>query len=484
MNRSIFILIALLSLASAALAQPKRPNIVLIVSDDQGWNTVGYHGGFVQTPNIDRIAKQGVELNRFYVSPMCSPTRAGLMTGRYAMRMGMARSVVRPWARFGLPPAERTLPEALAEAGYTHRGAFGKWHLGHLEPQWHPMAQGFTTFTGMYNGAGDYWKRARDGEIDWHHDADDIEPKGYTTNLIADAACDFIGLRAKDGPFLCYVPFSSPHDPFQAPDEYVKRYAALDDTPGDGKPSDKQLVAAMIACMDDGVGRILGAIDKAGVANDTIVWFFSDNGGIGRRIPGNNQPLRGEKLTVYEGGVRVPAAVWWPGRIEGGRKVDTPMLNVDVMPTLLALAGGNAQGERPLDGVDVSGVLTNQAKALPPRDLYFFNGQNGLETEQIAVTTADGWKLIVVGPDVRRPGGFASAGHKVELFNVLEDPQEKTDRAAEKPDVVATLGAKAVEFRGSEPKESLAPINKAPGDFAPPKNWHNAPATNPSATAH
>src|SRR4051794_29730257 len=153
-----------LASATAANAAPRRPNVVLIVADDQGWNTVGYHGGFVQTPNIDRIAKQGVELDRFYVSPMCSPTRAGLMTGRYAMRMGMARSVVRPWARFGLPPAERTLPEALGEAGYANRGAFGKWHLGHLEPQWHPMAQGFTTFTGTYNGAANYFTRDRDGE--------------------------------------------------------------------------------------------------------------------------------------------------------------------------------------------------------------------------------------------------------------------------------------------------------------------------------
>src|SRR5688572_17720955 len=126
-------ILSLLALTSAALAQPKRPNIVVIVADDLGWKGVGYHDGFVKTPHIDRIAKQGVELDRFYVSPMCSPTRAGFLTGRYPMRYGMARSVVRPWARFGLPPAERTLPEALAEAGYADRGAFGKWHLGHLE---------------------------------------------------------------------------------------------------------------------------------------------------------------------------------------------------------------------------------------------------------------------------------------------------------------------------------------------------------------
>ena len=460
----------------------RPPNIVLIVADDLGWNAVGYHGGFVQTPHIDRIAEQGVQLDRFYVSPMCSPTRAGLLTGRYPMRYGMARSVVRPWAKFGLPPGERTLPEALAEAGYAHRGAFGKWHLGHLEPQWHPMSQGFTTYVGLYNGAGDYFTRDRGGETDWHRGAEPVEEKGYTTDLIADAAVNFIERSAKGGaPFLCYVPFSAPHDPFQAPERYVNRYAHLDDNPNDNEPSDKQVLAAMVTCMDDGIGRILAALEKSGVGDNTIVWFFSDNGGIGGRIPGNNGPLRGAKLTVYEGGVRVPSVVWWPGTIEGGRKVDAPVMNVDVMPTLVTLAGGKIEGGKPLDGVDVSNVLSGKAAKTAERDLYFFNGQTGLETEQIAVTAADGWKLIVQGPDVRRDGGFRTPKHKVELFNLSNDPYEKTDRAADKPDVVEKLGEKLIAFRNSEPEESLPPINRAPRDFKPPTKWRNAPTTTPTA---
>jgi arylsulfatase A-like enzyme len=457
----------------------KRPHIVLIVADDLGWNAVGYHGGFVKTPNIDRIAKQGVELDRFYVSPMCSPTRAGLMTGRYPMRFGMARSVVRPWAKFGLPPEERNLPKALAEVGYQHRGAFGKWHLGHLAPQWHPLAQGFTEYKGAYNGAADYLTRDRDGETDWHVNGDDVEEKGYTTDLIADAACTFISEHAKSGPMLCYVPFSAPHEPLQAPDKYIKRYANLDDNPNDDHPSDKRKLAAMVACMDDGIGRILGAIEKAGITKDTVVWFLSDNGGIGS-IHGNNAPLRAAKLTVYEGGVRTPAAVWWPSVIEGGRKIETPIVNVDVMPTLVALAGGvvvaAANSDKPLDGVDVSGVLAGKESKIPPRDLYFFTGQTGLETEQIAVTSPEGWKLVIKGPDVRRPGGFRTPQHKVELFNLADDPIEKTDHAAEKPEIVAQLGAKAVAFRQSEPKHSLPPINRKPRDFHPPPRWHNAPA--------
>ena len=461
---------------AAAPGAAAAPNIVLIVADDLGWKGVGYHDGFVKTPNIDRIAQQGVQLNRFYVSPMCSPTRAGLLTGRYPMRYGMGRSVVRPWAKFGLPPEERTLPEALAELGYKHRGAFGKWHLGHLDPRWHPLSQGFTTYVGLYNGAGDYFNRERNGQTDWHHDGEPVEAEGYTTDLIANAARDFVTRHAQDGPFFCYVPFSAPHDPFQAPKEYIDQYAHLDDTPNDGQPSEKQIYSAMITCMDDGIGRIMKAVEDAGVAQNTLYWFMSDNGGIGK-IHGNNAPLRAAKLTVYEGGVRVPSAVWWPGVIEGGRTVDATIVSVDVMPTLVHFAGGNAEGERPLDGVEVAEALTGKAGTTPDREVYHFNGQTGLETEQIAVMSPQGWKLIVVGPDIRRDGGFQTEKHRVELYNVREDPSEKTDRAREKKGLVDELGAKLVAFRQSEPKQSLPPINRPPRGFEPPQNWRNTSVT-------
>lgn len=471
---ALFALLAFVAPVYAQNAETKtaRPNIVVIVSDDQGWNTPSYKGGYVKTPNVDRIATQGVQLDRFYVSPMCSPTRAGLLTGRYPMRFGMARSVVRPWAEFGLPPEEVTLPEALATGGYAHRGAFGKWHLGHLAPQWHPMSQGFTTFTGMYNGAGDYFTRKRDTETDWHVDAEDVEVEGYTTDLIAGAASAFIAKNAKSGPFLCYVPFSSPHDPLQVPQKYLDQYKDLAEA--DGKPSEKQRVAAMIACMDDGIGRIMKSLEDTGVADNTIIWFHSDNGGIGK-IKGNNAPLRGAKLTVYEGGIRVPSAVWWPGKIEGGRKVETPIVNVDVMPTLLFLAGVEKTGGKEFDGMDVSGALTGAtSRNLPARDVYAFNGQQGLEDEQNALIDAEGWKLIVIGPDIRREGGVKAKGLKVELFNLARDPFEKDDLAAQHADIVKRLGEKLVAFRNSEPEDSLDPINRAPRNFQPPPKWHNS----------
>jgi len=311
-----------------AAEPPRRPNIVIIVADDLGWNAVGYHGGFARTPNIDRIAHEGVELDRFYVCPMCSPTRAGLLTGRYAIHMGMGRAVVRPWAHYGLPTDARTLPTALADAGYKDRVAFGKWHLGHLDPKWHPLAKGFTHFIGCYNGALDYFTRERDGQIDWHNDYQDINPKGYTTDLIAADAVKFISSHKKaTDPYFCYVAFTAVHDPPEAPDDYIKRYPNF--------PGRKGIVAAQDECMDDGIGRILKAIEDSGAKDNTLVWFLSDNGGIDV-IPENNAPLRGHKLTAYEGGIRAPAAVWWPGVIEGGRKCATPVVHVDLMPTLMS----------------------------------------------------------------------------------------------------------------------------------------------------
>lgn len=463
--------------ADAQASPPRKPNVVLIVADDLGWNQVSYHGGFAQTPHIDRIALSGVALERFYVSPMCAPTRAGLLTGRYPMHFGMARSVVRPWMKQGLPPAERTLAEALGESGYAHRGAFGKWHLGHLSPQWHPLSQGFTRYKGCYNGAADYFTRDRDGQVDWHDDWEPVKEEGYTTDLIADAAAAFVRQHAKESKegkarFFCYVAFTAPHEPLQVPKQYLAPY--------EGKPSAKQKSAAMTACMDDGIGRILKAIEESGAARDTLVWFLSDNGGL-RSVANSNDPLREGKLTVYEGGVRVPSAAWWPGVIEGGRKVETPISFVDVMPTLLRLSGsGTTDGAlpaRPLDGMDMSGVLAGTNDAAPPaRDLYHFNGQGGIEREQIAVTSADGWKLAVIGPDVRKPDGWQTDRHRVELFHLTEDPLEKTDLAAKEPKRVAELGAKLVAFRRSEPDVSMRPVNRKPPDFRPPPRWRNSNA--------
>jgi arylsulfatase B len=292
----------------------------------------------------------------------------------------------------------------------------------------------------------------------------------------------FIRQSASGGPFFAYVAFNAPHDPLQAPEQYFKQYENLDDDPADGKLSWQQRQAAVTTALDDGIGRILKAIDEAGIAGNTLIWFVSDNGGTGR-IPHNNDPLRGFKLSCYEGGVRVPGAAWWPGVIEGGRKIETPIVNVDLLPTNLRFCGGDASKAPagPLDGVDVSAVLRGESPsdAVTSRDLYFFTGQQGLDHEQIAIIS-DGWKLMVTGPDVRRAEGFKSPQHKIELFHLSEDPSEKTDLSAKESARVDALGAKLVAFRKSEPERSLPPINKKPPRFEPPPHWHNAPATAPA----
>jgi len=472
-------LLSICIFASAATPAPPagQPNIVLIVADDLGWGVVGYNGSFVRTPNIDRLASQGVQLTHFYVSPMCSPTRVGLMTGRYPMRLGLGRSVIRPWSPYGLPPELQILPELLTTAGYLHRGVFGKWHLGHLRPAWHPLSQGFTTFHGQYNGAADYWTRIREGEMDWHKDAEPLKEKGYTTELIADAACEFVKRHAAGGPFFCYVPFTAPHDPFQAPDKYLAAYPSTAPANDNAVSRDRRTLAAMVTCLDDAIGRILQTLHDSGVADKTLVWFFSDNGGVIRlRF---NGPLRRGKLTVYEGGVRVPCAIWWPGVIEGGRKIDVPSINLDVMPTLLRLAGKTVPSG--LDGVDISELLTSQVASPPRRDLYFFTGHLGLQREQIAIRSADGWKLVVTGPDIRESQGFRTPEHQVELFRISEDPYEHDDLAAKHPDVVEELGGKLIAFRNSEPSGAMPPAVEPPAGFKPPRYWRNQPETRRSA---
>jgi arylsulfatase B len=447
------------------------PNVVVILADDLGWADVSYHGGYIKTPQIDKLAKEGVELDRFYVCPMCSPTRAGLMTGRYPIRFGLARAVIPPWRDFGLDTAEVTLADVMGQAGYKHRGMFGKWHLGHSQRKWHPNERGFTEFLGHYNGAIDYFDLTREGERDWHHNYQPSDQTGYSTNLIAAGAAEFIRRSAKDGPFFCYVPFNAPHSPFQAPQKYLDQYKHLAPKSSGkkkkGNKSIKQTLAAMVTCMDDGIGQVLTAIDDAGVRDNTIVWFFSDNGGI-KSVKENNLPLRGDKLSVFEGGVRVPACIRWPAGIKGGRKVTAPMANIDVLPTLMSIAGKNQHGGKPLDGLNVLPNITGETNQLD-RDLFFYHGQSGNQSELYALTTPQ-WKLVVLGPNIIE-SDFKSDKHQRMLFAIHKDPFEKNNLADQHPDVVSQLGKRLVEFRKLQPQNSVPAYGGGRGDFKAPKAW-------------
>ena len=463
------------------------PNIVLIVPDDLGRHDVSFHGGEIATPNIDRIAAEGVRLERFYSAPVCSPTRAGLMTGRYPIRFGLMRAVIAPWRAYGMDTSEVTLPEVLARAGYEHRGIFGKWHLGHFDRKYHPLRRGFTEFVG-HNTAVDYFTKEREGERDWSHGYESVDEEGYVTDLLAVHAVRFIDRHAaEEAPFFLYVPFSAPHSPLQAKEEDLPRYADLEplepprgweeSTAGRSLAADerrrrnRRIHAAMVHSLDKGVGRILQAIDDHGIADNTLVLFFSDNGGsVGI---GDNGPYRGAKGSVFEGGTRVAAAARWPaGNIEGGGRIEAPVSYVDVLPTLMGITGIEDHGGRALDGADVGDVLTGEADSGPERDLYSFIAQLDPEREQVSVTEAE-WKLVVVGPPLVREGAVDAS--RTMLFRLAEDPFEERDIAAGHPDLVARLLQKAADFRALQPPNPVAPFFAGREGFKPPPNWQFPP---------
>ena len=463
--------------------QAAKPNIVILLADDLGWTDVGFHGGNIPTPNIDRIAAEGAQLNRYYVAPVCSPTRAGLMTGRYPIRFGAMRAVYPPWRDGGMDTSETTMADVLATAGYERRGVFGKWHLGHGGLQYHPLRRGFTEFYGHYNGAIDYFTHEREGELDWHAGYESNYDEGYSTDLIAAAAVRFIAKQAAgDAPFLCYVPFNAVHSPFQAQEEDLPLYADLAAAEGNWtgaaqvnapagaarRLANRRILGAMTHALDRGVGRILDALDEAGIAASTFVLFSSDNGGVGG--VGENAPLRGAKASVFEGGIRVAAAARWPGKIAAGSVIDAPLANIDVLPTVMRLAGVADSGGKPLDGLDILDVLTGERQSLD-RELFNYIGQAGPETEQISYMT-NAWKLIVLGPAVTDEAADDARRRRM-LFRIDEDMAEERDVAAEHPQKTAEMYAKIKQFRALQPADAVPPYNQGREGslFRAPPEW-------------
>jgi len=436
-------------------ADTSKPNIVILLADDLGYGDVGYHGSDIRTPNIDGLAEQGVRLERFYSCPVCSPTRAGLMTGRWPIRYGLMRTVIPPWSAYGLPTDEQTLADMLAEAGYERRAVIGKWHLGHSATTYLPLARGFTFFYGHYNGAIDYFTHEREGEIDWHRGDETAHEEGYSTDLLAREAVRFIDESPADKPFFLYVPFNAPHSPYQAKPDDIERYPQRENR--------RQIYAAMVDSLDQGIGQILAALDRRGFAQRTFVLFFSDNGGV--RGVGDNGTLRGAKSTVYEGGVRVPAIVRWPaGDLAGGRIVRHPMGYIDIHPTLRRIAGAATPPPKPYDGRDVLDVMRGSTT---PSSRPWFSFIAMGEPEQIALTT-DSWKLVVSGPSVLEPMPTRAA--EIELFLVADEIDEQTNLADQHPEIVARLMEELKQFRALK-IEGVQPYNAGRDGFRAPKDW-------------
>ncbi|RZF58333.1 arylsulfatase B [Sphingobacterium corticibacterium] len=443
--KQIVLLLPLIMFNKAFGQVSKKPNIVIIVADDLGWNDVGFRNPDIISPNLDDLASKGVELSRFYVASICSPTRAGLLTGKYPDRFGIRDNVIRPNFVGGLPLEEQTLADILAHAGYPNRGAFGKWHLGHSDTRYHPLNRGFTTFYGHYNGALDYFSHEREGQVDWHMDFEPSKDIGYTVDLVSNEASRFISKSAKEGkPFLAYVAFNGVHGPLQAKAEdlLVNGFDPTKGVHGDqqtihGKGNDiRQTFKALVTSLDRGVGHILSTIEQADIADNTIIWFLSDNGGT-PKVGGSNLPLRGNKNTEWEGGVRSTSLVYWKGKVEGGKQIDQVLSFVDVVPTIGFLAGAELPPN--LDGVNIQPAL--EGKAIDSRVLFL--GREAL--------VADNWKV-----------------NKGELFNLDTDPYEKEDVAKQNPNVFKKLDACLKEFQKIVLPFSLL---KQPDHWQPPVDW-------------
>ncbi len=443
---------------TGAARRGRPPNLVIIVADDLGYRDVSFNGGRIPTPAIDRIAREGVRLARFYACPICSPTRAGLLTGRWPLRMGIMRAVIPPWRRWGLPPEEKTLAELLAEAGYRRRAIIGKWHLGHCAKKYHPLSQGFTHFYGHFNGYIDYWTHQREGQTDWHRNWETVHEPGYAPDLLAAEAVRFIRESPPAEPFFLYFPLNAVHAPLQAPKADIARFASI-------RNPRRRIYAAMVAALDRAVGRVLAVLDEKGLADDTLVLFFSDNGGV--RAYADNGPLRAGKGSVYEGGIRVCAAVRWPaGGLAGGGTCDALMGYIDVYPTVKRLVGlAERPDPQPLDGADVLEVMRGRAEA-PERDWFSYIHQSG-PTERLALTRWP-WKLVVQGPGILAPE--ARAKSRCELFNLRDDPREQTDLADRHPDLVDRMWARLRTFRTWQ-RPGVPAFSEGREGFKAPKDW-------------
>ncbi|MDR1382629.1 MAG: arylsulfatase [Planctomycetaceae bacterium] len=412
----------------------EKPNIVYFLADDLGWADVGWHGTEIKTPNLDKLAAQGVKFEQFYVQPLCTQTRAAFLTGRYPSRYGLQTGVI-IGNSYGLSLEERTLPQALHDAGY-YTVILGKWHLG-SEKEYQPLQRGFDYHYGFYSAAIDYYEHTNELGHDWYRNGQNVKEKGYSTDLIGDEAVKVIEKHDTSKPLFLYVPFNAVHFPYQEiPNKKLSdQYENLH--------GQRKIYGGITSVLDDAVGRIYQALEKKGVLDNTLILFSSDNGGPtqpkqasgdenisepsndrnfrasqGMPGPADNGNLRAGKGTLYEGGVRVPAFAIWHGKIKPDTVSDQLIHIVDLYPTFLDIAGASLEQKLPLDGADFKDVLTeNKTK---PRKEVLINA----EVNRGAIRFGD-WKIVISNLDADN-----KENAKTELFNVKDDPGETNDLSA------------------------------------------------------
>jgi len=443
----LLLCVFILGFASAAIAD--QPNVVIFLADDAGWGDYGFNGNQqIATPNIDQIARQGATLDRFYVCPVCSPTRAELLTGRYHLRGGVV-GVSTGQERLDLD--ERTIADAFKAAGYA-TGAFGKWHNGSQWP-YHPMARGFNEYFGHTSG---HWGEYFDPELE--HNGKMVRTQGYIVDVCTDKAIDFIR-RNHEKPFFCYVPFTTPHSPWAVPEEDWVRFK---DKPITQTATDPQreviehtrCALAMVENQDRNVGRILRELEQKGILDDTIIVYFSDNGPNSMRFNGG---MKGRKGTTDEGGLRVPGLIRWPRTIPGGKVVTQITGAIDLLPTLLSLTEVDRVGDKPLDGVDLSPLLTfpeSQDNASPQPTVDW--------PERMIFSTWAG--RISVRTDQYR------LDDKGLLFDMIADPGQTQDLSRTKPEVATTLRKAVADWDAEMKHEADHKLQKGISQSERPKS--------------
>jgi arylsulfatase A-like enzyme len=417
------------SLAWTAGTGAAPPNLIVILSDDQGRGDYGAFGTpDIRTPAIDRLFREGMDLRNFHAScPVCSPTRAALLTGCYPDRVGVP-GVIRTHAEDSwgfLSPRAVLLPRVLKYVGY-HTALIGKWHLG-LESPSTPTERGFDAFRGFLGDMmDDYVTHRRHGINYMRRDREEIDPEGHATDLFSDWAVEYLEERAgADRPFFLYLAYNAPHDPIQPPPEWVRK--VRDRQPGIS--AERARLVALIEHMDAGIGRVLDALDRLGLAGRTLVIFTSDNGGI-LKNGANNGPYRGEKQHMYEGGLRVPGVARWPGRIAAGSRTERLVATMDLFPTLCEAAGAAAPPG--LDGVSFLSTLLGTPLPDGKRELYFVRREGGTAYggKTIEALIRGDWKLLQDSPFGPR-----------ELYNLRDDPREQTNLIEKERRIAAELSA-------------------------------------------
>ena len=477
--RYLTLLIALFSFNS--FADVKKPNVIIILVDDLGWADISLRGAPFKTPNIDSLFKEGVSLNRFYTTPICSPTRAALMTGRDPLKLGVAYSVIMPWMNNGIHPDEHFMPESFQMNGY-QTAMFGKWHLGHSQEIFHPNQRGFDHFYGhLHTEVGYFPPFSNQGGIDFQKNGVTINDQGYSTFLLAREASNWINSRDKEKPFFMYVPFLAPHTPLEAPDNLIEKYKTLEDTRKPTRniaadrtreasktlvPSARPLYAAVVDALDQAIGEILLTIEEAGIEEETIILFSSDNGGATYGGGGaDNFPLRGGKGDTFEGSIRVVAALKWKGKIKAGGSLDQIMTVMDVFPTLSSASGINMKNTKMIDGRNMWPAIIEQKDIPLKEDIYFVSEIPNYGHFHTTIFNKK-WKLV-------QSISSSLLEIKVEnkLFDIANDPYEYQDLASQEPNLVQEMAEKIRNWRALHPIAGTRTLLVPPPGWRAPKDW-------------